>query len=143
MTDSVRIEIPGTPVPWARAGKQGKRHYTKAPQAAHMATIQDSWVAAGRPKLRGPVVISAQFWLPRPRSHYGVGHNSGRLRPSAPLLPTAKPDLSNLIKIVEDALNSLLWVDDAHIVCISGLHKHYAEQPGQARTELVAWPSRQ
>jgi Holliday junction resolvase RusA-like endonuclease len=42
--------------------------------------------------------------------------------------PTAKPDLDNLIKIL-DALNKELWADDAQIVKITAV-KEYGVRPG-------------
>lgn len=139
VVDRFRLEIPGPPVPWARAGKSGKRHYTPAPQAAHMTAIKRAWMMAGRPHIHGPVSVSMQFYLPHPASHYGTGRNTRVLRPSAPTFHTSKPDKSNLEKIVEDALNGLAWIDDAYIICGAGVTKLYADQPRDARTVLEAW----
>ncbi len=49
------------------------------------------------------------------------------------LFPVTRPDLSNYVKLVEDALNGLLWVDDSQIV-ISTLRKMYADKDEEART---------
>ena len=42
--------------------------------------------------------------------------------------PTKKPDLSNIVKGVEDALNGLLYKDDSQIVSLK-LKKYYSEEP--------------
>ena len=42
--------------------------------------------------------------------------------------PTKKPDLSNIVKGVEDALNGLLYKDDSQIVELK-LQKFYSEEP--------------
>ena len=34
--------------------------------------------------LDGPVSVTVDFYLPRPKSHYGTGRNAGALKPSAP-----------------------------------------------------------
>lgn len=47
--------------------------------------------------------------------------------------PTKKPDLSNIIKGIEDALNGLAYNDDSLIVYLS-VAKHYSEVP---RVEVI------
>lgn len=47
--------------------------------------------------------------------------------------PTKKPDLSNIIKGIEDALNGLAYNDDSSIVCLS-VAKCYSEVP---RVEII------
>jgi Holliday junction resolvase RusA-like endonuclease len=45
------------------------------------------------------------------------------------LLPTKKPDCSNIIKAIEDALNQVVYVDDVQIVR-GAWEKRYREQAG-------------
>lgn len=47
--------------------------------------------------------------------------------------PTKKPDLSNIIKGIEDALNGLAYKDDSSIVFLS-IAKYYSEVP---RVEVI------
>ena len=42
--------------------------------------------------------------------------------------PTVKPDLDNYIKSTLDALNGILWADDARIVDLHA-HKYYSDRP--------------
>ena len=42
--------------------------------------------------------------------------------------PTVKPDLDNYIKSTLDALNGILWTDDAYIVDLHA-HKYYSDDP--------------
>ena len=49
--------------------------------------------------------------------------------------PTTKPDCSNYIKGIEDALNKVLWKDDSQIVSET-CNKFYSDQP---RVELTVW----
>lgn len=44
-------------------------------------------------------------------------------------LPTKRPDLDNYVKLVLDAMNGLVFVDDAQIVSLEA-QKEYGEQPG-------------
>lgn len=72
-----------------------------------------------------PIVLCAKFYLPRPKAHYdSKGAVKARYQS---VLPTSKPDLSNLIKGVEDALNGIVWADDSLIVGYGDSGKFYAD----------------
>jgi Holliday junction resolvase RusA-like endonuclease len=58
--------------------------------------------------LGGPLRLTVTAWLPMPTSI------PKKRRETA--LPTKRPDLSNFVKQVEDALNHYAFVDDAQIV---------------------------
>lgn len=74
--------------------------------------------AAHRPNkpLDEALKLKVMFYMPRPKNHYGTGRNKDKLKESAPVFHTVKPDLDNLIKFVKDALNGVYWRDDS---CIS------------------------
>ena len=59
--------------------------------------------------LDGPVIVTVDFYLPRPKSHYGTGRNAGALKPSAPAEHLTMPDLDKLTRAVGDALTRLAW----------------------------------
>lgn len=63
-----------------------------------------------------PIRLVLNFTVERPKSHYGSGKNASALKVSASAYPTGKPDVLKLARGVEDALTSLVWVDDAQIV---------------------------
>lgn len=48
---------------------------------------------------------------------------------SGAIRPTSKPDLSNYIKLCEDAINTVILKDDSQVVSLDGSGKWYAEQP--------------
>ena len=58
------------------------------------------------PKFEGPVKLWLNFYMKRPKS---VPEKKRKY-------PTVKPDLSNMIKTVEDAANGILYDDDKQIV---------------------------
>lgn len=66
--------------------------------------------------LDGPLFVAMTFYRPRPRSHYGSGRNSERLKPSAPAYPATRPDVLKLARGVEDSLSGVVYTDDARIV---------------------------
>jgi crossover junction endodeoxyribonuclease RusA len=74
------------------------------------------------------VGLTLTFYMPRPKSHFD---SKGELKASAALAkPTGRPDLSKLVRAVEDAItNSKLWRDDS-LVTACHAWKHYAP-PGK------------
>jgi len=48
---------------------------------------------------------------------------------------TKKPDLDNLIKLIKDACNKIIWKDDAQVVSIFA-EKVYSETP---RKEVIIY----
>ncbi len=91
------------------------------------ATVQHAIARAytGAP-LAGPLELSLYFTVPRPGGHLG---RTGKLRPSAPPYPARKPDVTKLVRAVEDAATGLLWHDDAQIVSQTAC-KRYGPKPG-------------
>jgi Holliday junction resolvase RusA-like endonuclease len=45
------------------------------------------------------------------------------------LNPIGKPDFDNIIKIVGDGLNKVVWKDDSQII-VCAFHKFYSAEPG-------------
>lgn len=132
----MKIIIPGPPIAkkrprFARIGK-GVRTYSD------QETEEGKFVLFARQQITqrfdGPLVMVCKFVMPRPKGHYGTGKNSGKLRPSAPVCHTTKPDTDNLIKFVWDCLNGEAWKDDTQIVGIEA-KKFYADD-GEPRTEI-------
>lgn len=77
-------------------------------------------------RFEGPVHLDVEFVLPRPPSHYTKA--SGRLTKSAPDHP-ALPDLSKLVRAVEDAMSGIVYGDDRQIVTLNA-SKRYARKGG-------------
>lgn len=66
--------------------------------------------------LVGPLALTVVFHVPRPKGHYRTGRYEGEIRSSAPDWPTVKPDMTKLLRAVEDACTGIVWRDDAQIV---------------------------
>jgi len=71
-----------------------------------IAESDEAWPASG------PVELRVTFVLPRPVGHYG----KRGLRPKAPRFPATRPDLSKLVRALEDALTGIAYEDDSRIV---------------------------
>src|SRR5690606_17463457 len=70
-----------------------------------------SWAAKaalqGRSFGASPVMVYLDFVMPRPKGHLGTGKNAGQVRAGAPGIPTTKPDIDKLARLVLDALTGL------------------------------------
>lgn len=65
-----------------------------------------------------PITVELEFVMKRPKSHYGTGRNSGKLKNSSPKEHLKTPDLDNLVKFVLDAMNGHFYKDDSRITKI-------------------------
>ncbi|HBV47761.1 RusA family crossover junction endodeoxyribonuclease [Ligilactobacillus murinus] len=75
--------------------------------------------------LDGSLEVEISFYRPVQKSLSKI-ERSRRL--SGEHRPTVKPDLDNYIKSTLDALNGILWTDDARIVDLHA-HKYYSDDP--------------
>ena len=119
--------IPGDPLPF-RWDASGKTRYVPAQQLAWMGTI--AWEVRarwrGKPPLSGPLTLDTHFFLRRPIR--------GKLE-----FPTGKPDRSNLLKLLEDALtDGGLWTDDA-LVLDGWASKEYAADDQPPGVGIRVW----
>ena len=127
---NIQISIPGQPIAKARPrfARRGKFVTTYSPQA----TEEGLWIMSAREQIKRQgiffdqaVYLDVTFYITRPKSHYG----KKGLKPSAPELPTGKPDNSNLLKFCEDCLNECgVWGDDSQIIDVIS-RKRYANGP--------------
>jgi len=73
----------------------------------------------------GPLDVTLEFWQLQPKSKRVA--NPGRVKPEnlpARMFPVGKPDLDNLVKLVLDACNEVVWADDKTI-CAMTVQKFY------------------
>ena len=78
-----------------------------------------------RPPLLGPLSVSLTFYRPVQSS---ISKTERERRLSNESKPVVKPDADNYIKATLDALNGILWHDDAQIVKIEA-EKKYSDHP--------------
>ena len=86
--------------------------------------VQQQWKCHSNP-IECPVKVRCSFEMPIPK---GTSNKKRRAMIADEIKHTKKPDLSNLIKFVEDCLNGVVWKDDSQIVCLVGL-KFYSREP--------------
>ena len=133
----IRFTIPGTARGKGRPRFGNGRTYTDA------ATINaEAWVRAcaiphcPAVPLEGPLAVRLDVGFIVPAS-WSRTKRAAAL--DGALRPTGRPDADNLIKLVCDPLNGLLWRDDSQVVELT-VTKRYAEAPGSVLTvyELTA-----
>lgn len=121
------FEIPGTPIALARP--RFSKNVTFNCQRPEMNAL--AWhfrEAHGSPKpLEGPVKLEVAFYFQMPK----VMLKKYNRDPDAfqDWEHTKRPDLSNLIKFVEDSLNGIAYHDDAQICCIESNKYYDPEEP--------------
>lgn len=125
MPEFVHFSVAGTPVPWARARRNGNRYFTEARVAAYMQKIRTAAEIAGARPLQCPCTLVVTAFLPIPRS-WSRKKREGALE--GLVTHTVKPDWDNLGKIVSDALNGIAWNDDAQVFW-ANVKKVYSENP--------------
>jgi Holliday junction resolvase RusA-like endonuclease len=140
----VSFWVPGIPAPGGskRAipyrGRDGKTHVAVKDMGvrnkdwrATVAQVAESHYQ-GEP-FRGPLAVTFEFVAVRPKGHYTK--SGRRLRTSAPMYPTVRPDALKLARSTEDALTGILWADDSQTVQLT-TRKVYGPQAG-CRVEVV------
>lgn len=124
--------VPFTPMAWQRAGvtwtKQGPKHFTQPETRAWKDTVAAYARSAmrGAALLDGALNLDLAFHLPIPPS-WPIWKREAAAR--GEVAPTVKPDLDNFEKAIKDALNGVVWRDDAYVVK-AGKEKAYSTRPG-------------
>lgn len=87
-----------------------------------------------------PIAVRVTFYTPGAKGRYGTGRNAGVLKESADKFPhrAELADGTKLARALEDALNSLAWVDDRR-VCDLWWSRRFGKHPG-ARVDLFTMP---
>lgn len=108
----VEIEIPGTPVAFARARSNHGRRFTPQKQALYMdmVRLEAERRMNGLPPIEGPVKLFAQFVYAWPRSW-----PERQKRAAGSHCKTSRPDADNLVKLIKDSLSSVVYRDDAQV----------------------------
>ena len=132
MSDPIVIELDGPPIAWARTrvntAVRRSRFYTPKNQRDYATALvcKGRKAMGGRALLIGPLSINVTARLPVPASW----HRNKKARAVAgDVLPTSKPDWDNFAKLAGDALNCVVYCDDAQI-CKATVRKFYSENPG-------------
>lgn len=141
MSELIIFTVPGLPVAQPRqrhrvihaGGRAFAHNYTPAkdPVNAFKAAVQMAACNAYQgPPLDGPLRVDLIFVFPRPKSMLW------KSKPMPRDWCPKKPDRDNSIKSFQDALNGVVWIDDAQI-CAGDTLKVIASGDEQPHVEVV------
>lgn len=140
----MRAFIYGKPKPqprpraFARGGRAGVYNPNNADE--WKAQVSAGLVKYANMDIKKPFNLNLDFYMPRPKSHYGTGRNAGKLKESAPSYHTRTPDIDNLVKAVMDAITVLnVWSDDSQVVSIDAC-KSWSDIPEKSGVEIAFMP---
>lgn len=142
MTRTINFTVPGVPVAKGRA-----RSFIRAGHVAHYtpdqtARYENLVKLAARQAMgtwepmQGAVELVLLLHMPVPAS-WSQKRRAAAL--SGQVRPTTKPDCSNVLKAVEDAMNGVVFVDDKQIADVT-ICKRYSAQP-QACVQVTEVPA--
>jgi Holliday junction resolvase RusA-like endonuclease len=127
---SLVFVVPGAPrgKGAGRAGQAGGHAtiFTDTKTRSEMAAIRTIAAAAmqGQPPYAGPVVVRMCAYRSVPR---GWSNKKRIAAIAGEYVPATRPDCTNYAKM-DDALNGIVWVDDAQISSYV-VHKRYSDTP--------------
>tara|TARA_Y100000310_G_scaffold184500_1_gene184621 strand:+ start:274 stop:747 length:474 start_codon:yes stop_codon:yes gene_type:complete len=116
LEESVTVSIPGRPVGKGRPRFGKGKVYTPEPTRNAENTLQFYFRQACWVPLEGPLSLTVAFCFKYPRS-WSKARREAVEGGEEPWY-MGKPDLDNLLKLVKDAGNGILWRDDAQVVSI-------------------------
>lgn len=128
----VEFEIPGVPVAKGRPKFSTMGGFAKAYTPAKTRNAEAFVVQCFKEQVKdfkmpekGPVMLRIMFYMPIPTS---LSKKKQRELEEQNTWHTKKPDLDNLVKLVNDALNGVAWEDDG-CICYTQAIKCYGKEP--------------
>lgn len=124
----MKLIIPLAPVAKSRPHFSNGHAYTPRKTREYEDAVRLIAQAAKIRAITGEISMTVYFYMPIPKSWSNAKKQRAE---SEEIRPTTKPDLSNLVKAIEDALNGIAYKDDSQIVKLTA-EKYY----GVPRTEI-------
>jgi len=110
----MRFEIPGKPIPWARAGTNRGMYFDPQYMAKkNLRALIKEQIPEGFKPHTGAISVYYMFYLPTPKAT--PKYRKEKLIAGDIIPNISKIDTSNLIKFIEDTFNKILWEDDCLI----------------------------
>jgi|DEB0MinimDraft_6_1074348.scaffolds.fasta_scaffold02477_6 crossover junction endodeoxyribonuclease RusA len=141
----IQLFVEGEPKaqPRVKARKMGNFISIYTPPTANkwkkqiMDTIKDLYLSLDgiHEPTDGAVVVELDFYMPRPKSHFGKKNGQLYIKEKSPQAHITKADTDNLAKAVLDAITTVgfIYKDDSQVTSLSS-RKHYQERERQGRS---------
>lgn len=125
--DPIVIVIPYNPVAKGRA-RQGRNHHYTPYKTRNFEALVEQYGRQVMGKSE-PITGACRMHLYLYREIPASWSNTKKEKADSDMIfPTTKPDSSNILKAVEDALNGVVWKDDSQIVD-HVVSKRYSKYP--------------
>ena len=126
----VSFTIPAEPVAFARSGGNGSIRFTPKRQRDFMALVKLAAHTAmdGEPPMQGAIELQI-------RACYRVPCSWSKKRAANARWRTARPDADNIAKIIADAINEIVFADDAQVASLT-VQKTYGPIAGVTVTAM-------
>lgn len=123
-----KLIIEGNPVALKRHRHTRNGHTYDPSKADKRDFLAKALKSAPKSLEYGPISMTLEFYVDRPKSHYRTGKYSHLLKDNAPTWHTSRADIDNYVKLVLDALNGAYYKDDSQ-VCHLRTIKKYSDNP--------------
>ena len=109
----VEFVVEGKPKGKARPRFTKSGHcYTPVGTSLYEKAVKEAWEKAGAVHLEGTIKMTVNAVFPIPKSWNKEKREQARYQR---IQPTVKPDIDNILKVIEDALNGYAYDDDKQI----------------------------
>lgn len=86
-------------------------------QAQCISSAVEAMMDQGWKLSRRPIRLNVCFFFARPKSHFRTGKFNGLLRSGFEAMQhTQKPDVTKLVRCLEDSFKGIVWQDDSQVV---------------------------
>ncbi len=124
----LRFTIPGEPMGKGRPRVTKFGAYTPKKTVNYEVLVKEMFAIRypGHKPVENPVLMEVQAYFSIPKS---ATKKKKKAMAAGSLRPTKKPDLSNITKIIEDALNKIAYNDDSQIVKLVASKYYVVDSP--------------
>ena len=137
MSEAISFCVPGQPMAWKRPGGNGKMRFERKEVTSQKALF----VFKAQEKMgdREPLMVPIHLFV---QATFAIPESWPKWKQDAALAGhiehTRKPDSDNLLKLVKDALNAVVWRDDSYISSCA-VEKTFGPVPG-VQVEITPLP---